>query len=85
MLIGSAGFGANKLEVGAGAEDDGAVVPAADVGALSWDFPRFENMPPAGALVEGADVAEAVGLLNKSDPPGATVDGVTVFDWGDWD
>ena len=57
----SAGFGAKRFEVEAGAEvvdADVPVVSAEVAGALSfsWGFPRFANMPLKGAVVGGADV-----------------------------
>ena len=57
----SAGFGAKRFEVEAGAEvvdADVPVVSAEVAGALSfsWGFPRFANIPLKGAVVGGADV-----------------------------
>ncbi len=77
----------NKLDVGAGAVDEGAVVlaapPVVATGALSCVLLGFGNK---GALVEGVDAAELVGLLNKLKPPGAAAGEATGFagveDWG---
>lgn len=70
----------NKLEAGAGADDEGAdapVVSALEAGGLSWGFPKLENSD--GALVEGAAGPELAGFANKLNAPGAAVGDVTGF------
>lgn len=69
----------NKLEAGAGADEEGADVPvgsAVEAGALSCGFPRLAKSE--GVLVEGAVVPELAGLFKKLKPPdvaaGAAVD-----------
>ena len=57
----SAGFGAKRFEVEAGAEVVDADVPVvsaevADALSFSWGVPRFANIPLKGAVVRGADV-----------------------------
>jgi len=81
-LAGAAGFPMlpNRLEAGAGADDEGADVPmdsAIEAGVLSWGFPRLPNSD--GALVEGAVDPELVGLFGKLNPPGAAVGDATGF------
>ena len=47
-----------------------------DGGGAFWDFPTFANMLVEGAVVEGADVPELVGLLRNEENPDPLVDPV---------
>ena len=82
----SVGFGANRFEVGAGAEveeTDVLVVSAEVAGALSfsWGFPRFANIPLEGAVVGGADAIWGFPRFANIPLEGAVVEGAGAF----WD
>ena len=60
----------NKLETGAGADDEGADAPvdsAEEAGALSCGFAGLAKSE--GAFVEGTVVPELAGLFRKLNPP----------------